>query len=598
MTDQEEWIIIKKFCKHYFPFSDLSWILIKERHQTAWDKLKTSYDLTPSVGQEDVTIEQIAVNCVNACWEYLLPQSAPDEFSPKEIEEKANLHLRKAMVDHLVTSFAYHFYCDNLQPKNIRDYSNILFDYTYMGQASSENHAEAIYSNTESRSTFCSNMAKSYQDWIQDVRATLKFCQDRLDDQVLPPLSFHPDDALLPPNWAFSFASAKMRTLKGPYEICRTPFETFYFVSFMANKKRQPEVTLAEKLTSFLTKNDYIPLLVKQEPRKTCFVYTSYWPASESTEPPLLLELREAVSSPEEPERRSVTIAHARTEDPEKRETIMYEVSGYPLKPLSSPFTALPWEARNLFDVVPLPEQSYLPKDKLCDHDIMISQELQLLFNSYLLESNYHGHALANILNCLFRHPPGEIVPTNIESYLTLLAMASRVHTPISHAAFIQFIDDVISWRVSKIENVDFGNKILKWGNQYIDHLNTFGLPILEEYFLWSVFETLPSAQQVFSATDRSFFCDGRFCREDLLLFRLIPLEHYRPLSETFKEHKQAASDRLEKQRIKAITSALNFAAQRTFLSAINFYCPQIKRDTSPPITFPVDVADQNTVFD
>ena len=549
-------------------FSDLTWDAIRGQHQKNWDVLKNSYGLIPPSGFKERSLAEIARDCVYTCSKYLCSQTGPN----------APPYCFSSLVDHLLVTFAYHFFCDNLEPKHLTKYLKILFDCTYLRNESQDQEEN-----------FLSNRRKQYRKWIQEITNIQKHCQCDLDASISSPISLSPDTALLPPNWFFSLTFSGSGIMS-PFKIGS---DAFHFVTFMEKKAKNPNLTLIEKLTNFLVKSDFIPLLIKQETRNTSMVYTSYVPRTQHIEPPLILELREAISISASKEHEKHYVTHW----DDSGNLIKIKSQYIPYEVVSRPFTALPWQKDPYITTTPLPAQSYSPKNKCCSHDIIIDQELQLLFNSYLVECNYHGHAIAKILNCLFRHPPGENNPRNNRAYLALLTMVPRIRAPISHAAFIEFIDNVISRRLSDLESSSFGNAILKWGNQFIDQLNKEGLPVLEEFFLWSVCEQISSAEQVFLEIKRCFFPGGEFYREDLLFYRLLPQESCQSLSNKYKDLRRTSSTKQTKE-LDNMIDCLDTAAVGTFLSAINLYCTQIEIGLSGELNLPRDPADQATIFD
>ena len=558
-------------------FSDLTWATIRERHQGHWTNLRSVYGLPQPTTFPNRGLEQIASDCVNVCSKYLLPQSGMKEISLDELKQNAINRLLPSLVNHLLVSFSYHFYYDNLQSKTLREYWDIFFDCTDAAIRSSDNISET-------RNTFCNNGKMGYNKWIKDITAIQEYCRNNFGEKILPPIPFDPHDALLPPNWPFALVSSKMRRLSGPYQICNSlsSSPTFYFISFLENKRASKSTTLVEKLTSFLTASDYISLLVKQDTHST---YSTFGRYDLTSSPPPTLDLRMAVDSPGPPPARRAYIRKPDEKDPKE-----YLIIGNSLKPISPWFTALPWDPIAQFAKTPLPTQSYAPKDNCCEHEISISQELQLLFNSYLLELSYHAHALATVMNCPVGHSQNDLSPRNMESFFALLAAAARLRAPISHAAFIEFVHDTILWKVSKLDSIEFSNTLLDWENRYIDQLNATGLPILEEYFLWNICEQFTSAGQIFSEVDHTFSPNGKFSREDLLFFRLLPLQN--------SKTRPKPEDEQFTQCGKKLVNDLNLATSRLFLSAINICYSQIGNSSSNALTFRFDIADHHTVFD
>ena len=230
------------------------------------------------------------------------------EISLDELKQNAIKRLLPSLENHLLVSFSYHFYCDNLQSKTLREYWDIFFDCTDAAIRSSDNISET-------RNTFCNNGKMGYNKWIKDITAIQEYCRNNFGEKILPPIPFDPHDALLPPNWPFALVSSKMRRLSGPYQICNSlsSSPTFYFISFLENKRASKSTTLVEKLTSFLTASDYISLLVKQDTHST---YSTFGRYDLTSSPPPTLDLRMAVDSPGPPPARRAYIRKPDEKDP------------------------------------------------------------------------------------------------------------------------------------------------------------------------------------------------------------------------------------------------------------------------------------------
>ena len=136
-------------------FTDLKWDGVSENHKCHWDDLKSYYgfsDETISLNKDrlssQMNLDALAENCIYQCKDLLfslvpiecLPMRNSrydgNQDFPDSIRVLMEQDLRQALSTHLVVTFAYRFFCENLEPQSLLQYSNILFDCKNAGCAS------------------------------------------------------------------------------------------------------------------------------------------------------------------------------------------------------------------------------------------------------------------------------------------------------------------------------------------------------------------------------------------------------------------------------------------------------------------------------
>jgi len=127
-------------------FVNLSWneSSLNQHHKFKWNDLHINYGLsaTPpsSSDKEELSIRDLAASCVSQCKELLFSLTpcgdashamAPPDSSlalPHQLPKDMQKLLYSALCDHLIVSFAFRFFCENLSPGTLYLYSSTLYD--------------------------------------------------------------------------------------------------------------------------------------------------------------------------------------------------------------------------------------------------------------------------------------------------------------------------------------------------------------------------------------------------------------------------------------------------------------------------------------
>ena len=120
-------------------FTDLAWEKLPYAHKKHWDSLKTRYAISSNLFNSQKSLDDVARECIHICrqhlfslhsypWDYEVPAGwrswIPNAcLTAKKLEEK----LTGALCDHLIVTFAYYFYLENLEHKTVSDYLKEVF---------------------------------------------------------------------------------------------------------------------------------------------------------------------------------------------------------------------------------------------------------------------------------------------------------------------------------------------------------------------------------------------------------------------------------------------------------------------------------------
>ena len=120
-------------------FQNIEWTDLREKHMKYWQILEEKYGLQPIESEFSDSLDIIAQRCIRQCaaqlWEkWCIPRPSRNIdylISPYLLEN----YLAAALCDHLIVTFAYRFYCDNLEDaprdrywRNIQDTAEIYSD--------------------------------------------------------------------------------------------------------------------------------------------------------------------------------------------------------------------------------------------------------------------------------------------------------------------------------------------------------------------------------------------------------------------------------------------------------------------------------------
>ena len=553
---------------------NLEWSTIEDNHRGYWRSLENLGRLIQYWHTDFVPLKQLAFDCIKACSDLLFPRPDPSINLPVSMEAFYP-SMAKALADHLLVSFSYRFLCDNLEGKTLGKYTGVL--YNCMNQT--------IRGDRE-------NLKKSTQQ---------SFNRWRNKSADIYGLS---GQELQPPNWLFSLTLATSQMAFDPLSLFIKQDGGSFSFHQLEYKGRSSKGLLYD-LNNFLTRSKFAPLLFKAAEDK--IIPTS--PFSDLPGYcPSMLELHTIVSHIDSAQAKATIIADTEN-GPEiiASNNVAYRQRDI----LSTPFTVLTKDIDGYLNTHLLPPQTYTAKGNWGAHDITIDPDIQFIFNSYFLERSYHGYAISIILDCLNWHIYYKTLsPKNAEGLLILLSALLRIRAPMAHAAFIRAYDSILSNELSRVGSIKWIQTVLSWIDTYITRLNTEGLPILEELFLWNVFMRCPPDCLLDMIKYSYFSSDDQFCREDFILYRLrqpIP-----PLANSLRLHGEQSEktdiptdgDDADNRPNEELPDFSHIAELEDFLlfhayqSSLGYYCSEIADNKSGKLACTMERGCGGTIFD
>lgn len=128
-------------------FTGLKWDSICDHHECHWDYLKSYFGFSDEIlslntrcPTRQTTLDDLAENCICQCRDLLFSlvpiECLPMHNSRYDGNQDFSLTIRtlmeqtlmQALSTHLIVTFAYRFFCENLEKQSLNRYSNILFD--------------------------------------------------------------------------------------------------------------------------------------------------------------------------------------------------------------------------------------------------------------------------------------------------------------------------------------------------------------------------------------------------------------------------------------------------------------------------------------
>ena len=424
-------------------FDGLERASIEMNHKQHWEKLKDRYVLSPDQIESPKSLDDLAQQCVRLCRKYLFSEprtswrgwkmQARHGISCVVDVEQA---LSPALCDHLVVTFAHRFYCDNLDPKDMREYLAVIYDCQGNRWEGTKLAKDKDFQREQKKNAIDANSlkCKNYQAGITSFVASYKSSIMRLHtDEEGGRLSpgtaailnrefaaldawLKDMDLLAAPNWLFTVVMAN-NWKNHPFHVKK---KGTVFAQDDSAKKN-----LLTQLSSFLAGNDWCPLLIAENPK-----------------------IQKPISSD-----RAYKPLELKTGD--------------------VPFVCIPHHPDHLFKEG-VPAQKYSLRGS--QQQIEIPTATQLLFNNYLLEQSFHGYAIAIAMNC------AKARTENLDKRLKL-PFAIRLHAPLVHPELIRIVDAAIEQMDPRSGSAD----CLTWLDWFILMWNREALPILEELFLWGV---------------------------------------------------------------------------------------------------------------
>lgn len=424
-------------------FGSLEGAAIEENHKKNWEKLKGRYTISPDKIESPKSLDDLAQQCIRLCRKYLFSEPGTSWKGWKmqarhgiscvvDVEEV----LTPALCDHLIVTFAHRFYCDNLEPKDMREYLAVIYDCQGNRWEGTKLAKDKDFQREQKKNAIDANSlkCKNYQAGIASFVASYKssIVQLHTDEEggrlspgtaAILNREFAALDAwlkdmdlLAAPNWLFTVVMAN-NWKNHPFHVKKKG--TVFDQDDSAKKN------LLTQLATFLGGNDWTPLLLAENPK-----------------------IQNPISGD-------------------------HVYKPFELKTGDVSCVYIPYNPDPLFKEG-VPAQKYSLRGS--QQQIGIPTATQLLFNNYLLEQSFHGYAIAVAMDCV------KAGMENIDKRLKL-PFAIRLHAPLVHPELIHIVDAAIG----QMDPRDGSADCLAWLDWFILMWNREALPVLEELFLWGV---------------------------------------------------------------------------------------------------------------
>ena len=427
-------------------FNGLEWTALEENHKKNWEKLKSKYAISPSQIESPKSLDDLAQQCVRLCRKYLFSEmrtlfrnwKMQTRHGVSCVVDVVNVEeaLSPALCDHLIVTFAHRFYCDNLQPKDMRECLAEIYDCQGNRWEGTKLAKDKDFQREQKKNAIdaSSLKCKNYQAGIASFVASYKSEIVRIHTaeeggRLSPGTAIMLNrefaaldvwlkglDLLAAPNWPFTVVMAN-NWKNHPFHVKK---KGMVFVQNNLAKKN-----LLTQLATFLGGNDWTPLLLAENPK---------------------------IQNP-----------------------VLWDRAYKPLelKTGDVPFVCIPYHPDHLFKEG-VPAQKYSLRGS--QQQVEIPTATQLLFNNYLLEQSFHGYAIAVAMDC------AKAGTENLDERLKL-PFVIRLHAPLVHPELIRIVDAIIEQMDPRSGSAD----CLTWLDWFILMWNKDALPVLEELFLWGV---------------------------------------------------------------------------------------------------------------
>lgn len=448
-------------------FKNLVWSRAGVNHQHQWDYIKSYFGFSDefispicSTDFAKAPLDYLAKTCISQCWD-LLFSLTPLEYLPgnlKNDNDKFDFHpsirllmgqsLTQALSTHLIMTFAYRFFCENLVPKSLAQYSNAIYE--YRNSHGSSKDRDQI---REEKKTAYNNLKRKYADFCKALGVVTP-------SSILPTVESERDSlfSCLQPTIADEIAFRNFKdTLARELDIETIPPPSAPFLMFFLSERNRFWGCLTHskdrflELTTLLSEAEMIHLLI-----------TGDQGGVQKSLPP------------------------------------------YPILCPNSAVVQIPvqYNPQNKFHGT---DTSYQLKEH--DKGVRITSRLQLAFNNYIIERNFHLHAMATAESYMIKHPAGENDFVKSPALIPLQLNASLMQSP-----FISFLD-----------NLPSAQHYTAVIDHYVKRWNRLALPILEEMFIFGVWKTIPSAETISEEILKWMDSDLNFMHVNF--FRLFPAE-------------------------------------------------------------------------
>lgn len=564
-------------------FDNLQWDKVPEAHSANWTLLQTKYGLSPQQTASAIPLSKLAAESIKACREYLFTDTNCKEgwqtgrlvgiISKDELEEC----MSPALCDHLIVTFAYRFFCDNLIPRTLSECLDAIYNclddslrigYKYTRKKkdteTDQVKVEPVEDKDKSRSlksNFIKPKKRSCEAYYNNINAVFSFYKQQLQ-YLHDNLSEDYCAGLKRRKWLVTNRRLRIarRTRKNNISRKRRALEhrklrlsDHAFLVIPRTIDLTPEVksdiALVERELEARTAEQYAapnwlytiamacswttsPLAAKKErlvfERDYCgkanllYNLTRFLGSSEWE----LLLFGKAVQ-------KSKRFAHPSFIPVAESKEICEEIKNWQLQasPSLLELRLGPGDRKWVFVGVPyiqeriyqnsLPPQSYTVKGSTTPYEIPC--EIQQMLNSYLVERTFHGFASALAMECIKRRQVSGSFHLHRDQYQMLPAVV-RLRAPLLHSAWIQFADYLVGETAPSATAIP-------WIEDQVDCWNRFALPILEEHFIqnvWSHYRA-DNIDTVLSEITKALEGDGgtgKRC-DRLNLYQLVPVAEH-----------------------------------------------------------------------
>lgn len=525
-------------------FIDLIWDKIEEKHKKRWEILKNRYKVvaqTDSTWQKERTepiehdgnrkniLDQIADSCIDQCRKYLFCRCIDKLQEEKEdyrntinaeddyLNSSMYNNFRIDLCDHLIVTFTYRFYFENLKIKGtLEEINKECRRRILQCQISPSDISDFYTARLKAWNGFCEDISQLIE-WYESRRIDKPGNEFGLPAMEAPWEKINIQDQLMrAPNWLFSWVMSTQRGMQ-MYKLSKNKEQLL----IESPKNEKKEEGLSGRLRKFLSGTGYAPLLMTThrlpELQRVAKDSHNVFHVSLNSDIPMTSRNEYFVNG--------AGVMRSTLYEGE------YTSARAELLYCRQPFVGVAWE-HDFLITQRMPAQTYERVDG--QGTVTIPIEVQDVLNSYLLERYFHGYAIAVLQDCLLCND------SSWKQYIGL-AQATRLQAPLLHARMISF-------GYQMLKSSSSGGYEAGWMNDYINNWNKTALPILEELFIWSVYKVFQKNQKALMESIEESFLSGngyeRRC-ERLRLYRLVPCNK---IDETVKGSKGTKKDSIEGQ--------------------------------------------------
>lgn len=552
-------------------FDNLQWDTLAEVHGVNWRQLQNCYNLPLQQVDLSIPLDKLAMQAVKSCREYLFTSPGCKEGWQTELAmgvlpiNDLEQNLASALCDHLLVTFAYRLFCDNLAHRTLEECLNTIYHYQskiapipiYTPKKDKGGTLKGDKERSrELKDNFIRPKVRSCREYDRKVDAVLSFYQQKINSVMEEHFTGLGRCRWLITNRKTRITSHKQKDTrsrrKRKLDRRKLRLSNYAFL----RGPRATEYASEVKMDWALIKKESITNISERYAAPN-WMY-SIAMACSWTNSPLAMKNKNLVFSREYTNQNSILHRLTKFLGSSQWGPILFREVGseskrpaYPVKPKYTPlvppkdmeaekeiwrlqvspslmelrqdkygyfFVAVPY-VHNQNDFCDLPSQSY----NICgtSDSYTIPVKVQRLFNSYLVERTFHGYASAVATDRIRERQSSGEFESRYDQYQELPAVV-RLRAPLVHPQLIRLADDMIG----KSRPIEL---VIPWLNHLIDYWNRLALPLLEEYFLWSVWSCYgeSSVDIILSEVTKALMQnEGQYQRCDCLNFyRLVRVD-------------------------------------------------------------------------